>query len=224
MRRIALLTVAIFVVVGGLSAKTAFDLLRHRESFPFWFVPLFVAGLAALAGDAGFMTVRLWRAPEAAVPARGPSRAVIWVLLALSFVCTSAVHQFYPFRPSVAAVVGGLDAVLRFNLALTGFGFLATAALAALYLSGRRDGALLGLLAVDFLLLVPNDACANPFNEWWIAALGASPLMFVPNLYASLFAVAALLGIHPRWNTTALGATCLSVLLLGLGHMTRLIW
>jgi hypothetical protein len=224
MRRIASLTVAVFLVAAGLSAKTGLDLIRQRESFPFWFVPAFVAGLAALVGYAGFMTVRVWRARGAARPVDGPLSAAVWVLLPLSFVCTSAVHQFYPFRPSVAAVYGGLDTMLRFNLALTGLGFLAAAALAALYRSGRREAALLGLLGLDALLLVPNDACANPFNEWWIAAVGASPLMFVPNLYASLFAIATLLGVHPRWNTAALGAACLGVTLLGLGHMTRVIW
>ncbi|HEX9945371.1 MAG TPA: hypothetical protein VGG03_25450 [Thermoanaerobaculia bacterium] len=224
MQRIASLTVAVFLAAAGLSAKAGLDLLRERESFPPWFVPAFVAGLAALVAYAAFMSVRVWRAQGTARPAAGAVSDVVWVLLPLSFVCTSAVHQFYPFRPSVAAVYGGLDAMLRFNLALTGLGFLAAAALAVLYRAGRREAALLGLLALDALLLVPNDACANPFNEWWIATVGASPLMFVPNLYASLFAVAALLGVRPRWNAAALGAACLGVALLGLGHMTRLIW
>lgn len=224
MRRIVSLTLAVFLAAAGLSAWTGLDLLRRRGSFPAWFVPAFVAGLAALVGYAAFMTVRVWRVRAEARPAEDGASTVVWGLLPLSFVCTSAVHQFYPFRPSVVAVYGGLDSMLRFNLALTGLGFLAAAALAALYRSGRREAALLGLLALDILLLIPNDACANPFNEGWIATVGASPLMFVPNLYASLFAVAALLGVYPRWNTAVLGATCLGVLLLGLGHMTRLIW
>lgn len=224
MRRIASLTLAVFLAAAGLSAKTGLDLLRQRQSFPPWFVPLFVAGLAALVGYAAFVSLGVWRTRGDARPVDGPVSAAVWVLLPLSFVCTSAVHQFYPFRPSLTAVYGGLDAMLRFNLALTGFGFLAAVALAVLYRSGRREAALLGLFALDLLLLVPNDACANPFNERWLATVGASPLMFVPNLYASLFAVAALLGVHPRWNTAALGAACLGVALLGLGHMTRLIW
>lgn len=223
-RRIAVLALAVFGAAAVLSIKTAFDLLGHREEFPTWFVPAFVAGLAALVAYAAFVSFEIWRARHSAQPAGGTLGAAVWVLLPLSFVCTSAVHQFYPFRPSVATVWGGLDPVLRFNLGLTGLGFFVSVALGVLYRSGRREAALAGLLILDFLLLIPNDACANPFNEWWIGALGASPLMFVPNLYASLFAMAALLGVRPRWNLAALAAACVGVMLLGLGHMTRLLW
>ncbi|HVR99947.1 MAG TPA: hypothetical protein VMW27_25200, partial [Thermoanaerobaculia bacterium] len=82
----------------------------------------------------------------------------------------------------------------------------------------------LGLMALGFLLLVPNDDCANPFNERWIATVGASPLMFLPNLYAGLFALAALYGVRPKLNLLALVGTCVGVTLLGWGHMTRVIW
>ena len=223
-RRIANVAPAVFAFAALLSIKTAFDLLGHRAEFPAWFVPAFVVGLAALVSYSAFASFSVWRVRDSARPAGGTLGAAVWVLLPLSFVCTSAVHQLYPFRPSVAAVWGGLDPVLRFNLGMTGFGFLASSALGLLYRYGRREAALLGLLILDFVLLVPNDACANPFNEWWIGALGASPLMFVPNLYASLFAVAALLGVRPRWNLVALAAACVGVMLLGLGHMTRLLW
>jgi hypothetical protein len=223
-RRTAVLAVAVFGAAALLSLKTGFDLLRRGDQFPSWFVPAFVAGLAVLIAYSGLVCCQIWRVRESAQPAAGTLGTAVWILLPLSFVCTSAVHQFYPFRLSVAAIWGGIDPVLRFNLGLTAFGFLAAAALAVLYRSDRRETALAGLLILDLLLLVPNDACANPFNTWWIAAVGASPLMFLPNLYASLFAVAALLGVRPRWNLAALAAACAGVLLLGLGHMTRLIW
>lgn len=213
---------AVFAIAAILSAKTGFDLIAAREAFPSWFVPAFVAGLAALISYAAWTVLQLRR--SASRPLGGRVGLAIWILLPLSFVATSAVHQFYPFRPSVAAVYGELDSMLRFNLALAAFGFLAAAGLGALYLSGRRERALVGLLVLDLLLLVPNDACWNPFNAWWIEAIGASPLMFVPNLYASLFATAALLGVRPRWNVAAVAVACLGVILLGLGHMTRLIW
>lgn len=212
----------VFAAAALLSVKTGFDLLTAREAFPSWFVPAFVAGLAALLSYAAWVFFQLRRSESR--PLGGKVGAAVWILVPLSFVCTSAVHQFYPFRPSVAAVYGELDSMLRFNLALAALGFLVSAGLAALYLSGRREEAILGLLVLNLLLLVPNDACRNPFNEWWIATVGASPLMFVPNLYASLFAVAALLGVRPRLNVAAVAAACLGVTLLGLGHMTRLIW
>ena len=218
MRRIAVL---VFLAAAALSAKTAFDLIGDWAMFPSWFVPAFVAGLVALVSYAAFVTLEIWRAGSSA---RLAENGLVWGLLALSFVCTSAVHQFYPFRPSVIRVWGGLDPVLRLNLLLTGAGFVAAVSLALLYRSGLRERAVLGLLVLDLLLLVPNDACANPFNTWWIDTVGASPLMFVPNLYASLFGIAALLGIRPRWNTAALAAACVGVTLLGLGHMTRVIW
>ncbi len=215
------LAVLVFLAAAALSVKTAIDLTGDRAMFPSWFVPAFVAGLAALVAYAAFVTLGIWRA---CATARLAENGLVWALLPLSFVCTSAVHQFYPFRPSVIQVWGGLDQVLRLNLTLTGAGFLAAVSLALLYRSGLRERAVLGLLILDLLLLVPNDACANPFNTWWIDAVGASPLMFVPVLYASLFGIAALLGVHPRWNTAALAAACLGVTLLGLGHMTRVIW
>ncbi|HEX6903016.1 MAG TPA: hypothetical protein VF789_25085 [Thermoanaerobaculia bacterium] len=221
MRRVAPLAVLVFFAAAALSAKAAFDLTGDRAMFPSWFVPAFVAGLAALVAYAAFVTLGIWRARGIA---RLGENGLVWVLLPLSLVCTSAVHQFYPFRPSVTQVWGGIDQVLRLNLVLTGAGFLAAVSLALLYRSGLRERAVLGLLVLDLLLLVPNDACANPFNTWWIDTVGASPLMFVPVLYASLFGIAALLGIHPRWNTAALAAACLGVTLLGLGHMTRVIW
>jgi hypothetical protein len=33
-----------------------------------------------------------------------------------------------------------------------------------------------------------------------------------------------LLGVRPRWNLLALVGACAGVTLLGLGHMTRVIW
>ena len=221
MRPIPPLAVLVFLAAAALSAKTAYDLIGGRAMFPSWFVPAFVAGLAALVSYGGFVTLEIWRARETARPERN---GWVLILLPLSFVCTSAVHQLYPFRPSVVRVYGGLDPVLQLNLTLTGAGFLAALSLALLYRSGLRERAILGLLILDLLLLVPNDACANPFNTWWIDTVGASPLMFVPNLYSSLFGIAALLGIRPRWNTAALAAACVGVTLLGLGHMTRVIW
>ena len=221
MRRAAPLAALVFLAAAALSAKTASDLIDARAMFPSWVVPAFVVGLVGLVSYAAVVTLEIWRARAVARPGVNPW---VLILLPLSFICTSAVHQFYPFRPSVVRVYGGLDPTLQLNLTLTGAGFVAALSLALLYRSGLRERAILGWLILDLLLLVPNDACANPFNTWWIDTVGASPLMFVPNLFASLFGIAALLGIRPRWNTAALAAACVGVTLLGLGHMTRVIW
>jgi hypothetical protein len=223
-RRAAGLAVVVFAAAALLSLKTALDLLPHRNAFPSWFVPLFVTGLAGLILCGLGVTRGIWRARRYARPAAGALGGAVWLLLVLSFVATSAVHQLYPFRTLSSEDFLQLDPVLRFNLIVTGVGFAAAAGLAVLYQSGRSAGALIGLFVLDLLLLVPNDACANPFNFWWIAHVGASPLMFVPNLYASLFGAGALLGVHPRWNLFCLAAACVGVALLGLGHSTRILW
>lgn len=222
--RIAALAVILFAMAATLTAKTAWDLLSRARSFPFWFVPAFVAGTAALALAAGIVTAGVWRVRRSARPAGGRLATLVWILLPLSFVCTSTVHQLYPFRPSLVEALREVGPVLAFNLVLTGIGFLAAAALALVYRSGRREAALLGLMVLGFMLLVPNDDCANPFNETWIATVGASPLMFLPNLYASLFGLGALAGYRPRWSALALAGTCVAVALLGIGHSVRVIW
>ncbi|HSN85820.1 MAG TPA: hypothetical protein VL025_03635 [Thermoanaerobaculia bacterium] len=222
---IAGLAVVVFAAAALLSAKAGYDLLLSRDEFPAWFVPAFVAGLAGLVAWAGWTVAGIWKARRSARPEGGRRGVAVWLLLVLSFVCTSSVHQFHPFRLAPLAVYDSLDPVLRWNLLVTLGGFLAAGALAVLYnAAGRRGAALAGLLVLDLLLLVPNDACPNPFNTWWLAAVGASPLMFVPNLYASLFGAGALLGVRPRWNLLALVGACAGVTLLGLGHMTRVIW
>lgn len=223
-RRVAVLAVAVCVIAALLSARTLADLIPRSRAFPFWFVPLFGVGLAGLVLCAAWVTRGIWQARHHARPASGGLAGTVWVLLVLSFVATSTVHQLYPFRPLALADFLEIDPMLRFNLVVTGLGFLAAAVLALLYRAGRREAALIGLFVLDLLLLVPNDSCPNPFNETWIAWIGASPLMFVPNLYASLFGAGALLGVRPRWNLLCLAAACVGVALLGLGHATEVIW
>lgn len=222
--RIAALAAVLFATAATLTAKTAWDLLPRARSFPFWFVPAFVAGTVVLALAAGLVTLGIWRVRRSAQPAGGRIASYVWILLPLSFVCTSTVHQLYPFRLSAPEAFREVGPVLGFNLALTGVGFLTASALALLYRSGRRQEALLGLMVLGFVLLVPNDDCPNPFNETWLATVGASPLMFLPNLYASLFGLGALLGYRPRWSALALAGTCVAVALLGIGHSTKIIW
>lgn len=223
-RRVATFAVAICAAAVLLSARTLADLIPRSRAFPSWFVPLFGIGLAGLVLCAVWVTRGIWQARRHAQPASGGLAVAVWILLVLSFVATSTVHQLYPFRSLTLEDFLRIDPMLRFNLLVTGLGFAAAKLLAILYLAGKREAALTGLFILNFLLLIPNDSCANPFNETWIAWLGASPLMFVPNLYASLFGAGALLGVRPRWNLLCLAAACVGVALLGLGHATKVIW
>jgi hypothetical protein len=170
------------------------------------------------------MMFRAWRLRGSVRWAHGLGAMAIWVLIPLSFVCTSAVHGFYPFRPASMAMFLALDPVLKLNMGLTMFGFLASVCCGVLYACGRRQLAVSVLLGSAVMLLVPNDACKNPFNEWWLANVGASPLMFVPNLFAIVFGTTALVGVHRPLNTMALFGVGVSVLLLGIGHIFRVIW
>src|SRR5688500_14505969 len=97
MPRIAALAAVLFATAATLTAKTAWDLLPRARSFPSWFVPAFVAGVAVLVLAAGLVTLGIWRARRSARLADGRLAAFVWILLPPSFVCTSTVHQLYPF-------------------------------------------------------------------------------------------------------------------------------
>ena len=222
------LAVVLYLVAAVLTIKTGFDLIEYRHRFPSFFVPAFVVLTAALVAWAGYVTfqVRGLRDEAGTDWLEGPA---VWILLAASFVCTTGVHGFYPFRP---APLGGYLFLLDFseypvwtvNTVLALGGFIATIVLRRAYRSGHRGTALLGLAVIGCLLVLPNDNCKNPFNDWWLRTLGASPLMYVPNMYAAIFGMAALQGIQPRANVRMLAAICVATASLALGHMTRLIW
>jgi hypothetical protein len=220
------LAVVLFVVAALLTVKTTLDLVHYRQQFPSWFVPMFVLGAAVLIGYSGYVARRVRSIPEFPGLQRQLHGGTIWLLLAASFVATSGVHGFYPFRPAPIRSYLALmdDPMTGINFTLAAFGVFGVVALWWAYRSRRSGTALLGVVLLGFLLLVPNDTCRNPFNYWWLSTLGASPLMFVPNMYAVLFAVAALQGVNPRFNTLVLAWVCLSTALLGLGHMSRVIW
>jgi hypothetical protein len=225
LHRIALiLSITVFAAASALSIKCSADLIMAAGRFPGWFVPAFVVGIAALLSYGLFMMLGLWNQRRSVEWAGGANAVVIWVLIPLLFICTSAVHAFYPFRPVPLSALLSANPVLQLNFGLTAFGLLVSIFCGVLYALGRRQAAVGLLLGLGVLLLIPNDACNNPFNEWWIARLGASPLMFVPNMFAIIFAVAALTGVYKRINTLALAAVGISVALLGLGHMSRVIW
>ncbi len=220
------LVVVLFVVAALLTVKAAVDLVEYRRRFPAWFVPSFVFGVAVLIGYSGYIAARLWASRDAAELRSGRRGWPMWLLFGISFVSTTSVHAFYPvgFAPGRAWRALEDDPMLAVSMSLALLGIVGVAALWRVYRSGRYGTALLGVAVLGFVLVVPNDACHNPFNYWWLRTIGASPLMFVPNMYAALFCVAALRGVRPRLNTIGLAAICLSTAMLGLGHMSRVIW
>lgn len=90
---------------------------------------------------------------------------------------------------------------------------------AAAYLVTGRTWLLLSITLMSFVYLIPNCACFNPMNAWWLQHLHKSPACFGAGYWVSLIAVAALL-----WKrfTLASAITCwmINVVLLAffVGH------
>lgn len=221
-------TVLLFLALSLLiSVITALNFLRVRGNFPSWFGPVFLVAIGLFICIICFY---IWQLPltlELVNPPAGYQAALIWLLLVLSVICTSALHQFAPFR---------LDAIilwplipphlnlLKYNFVLTAGSLLVVLVLAILYCLGRRSQAVTGLVILSVIMLVPNDNCGNDFNLPWLRWLGASPLMFMPNSVVLLIGYCGLHGIWPRVGILLMAGINICVLLLGLGHLTKIIW
>jgi len=219
------LLLMVFVSACALSIKAGYDLTRYSEIFPAWFIPSFVltiVGLIALGLYFVLQTLKIKHQPSLLA---GKEAGILWVLMLLSFICTTSVHGFYPFHAKVFLILPAIDSVMKINYALGICGFLAGTTLAFVYVFRRmKHPATTGLMLISLLLLIPNDNCANPFNYWWIETIGASPLMYVPNMYAALFVTCGLHGIHPKAVGFLLTGICAGSLLLGIGHQLGIIW
>jgi len=208
-----------------LSIKTAYDLAEYSFAFPFWFVPVFSLGVIGLITISLILVLKALKVPPDTPSLTGRTSVFLWVLISLSFICTTAVHRFYPFHPETNLILPFADKILKINFTIAMVGLITSTILATVYTFSRHKGyAIIALLILALLALVPNDNCANPFNFWWIDTIGASPLMYVPNLYAAIFVACGLLGINPKSTILLTFGTCVGTLLLGLGHMFRIIW
>src|SRR5262249_35309681 len=96
--------------------------------------------------------------------------------------------------------------------------------LAVIYLLVRAEWSVPGLLVLGLLLIIPNDQCVNVFNNIWTKNVGASPLMYVPNMFIIIHGAASLVGIRRRIQRACSGVLSMAALALGIGHMTRVVW
>jgi hypothetical protein len=222
---IKMLLLIVFVSASTLSIKAAFDLTKHSESFPVWFVPSFIATVGTLIALSSYFVMQAQKSEGNFHLLTGGESIFFWTLMALSFICTTSVHGFYPFHRHVLWILPAVDSVMKTNYAIATIGFVTCAVLAYAYLFGQmKHPAMIGLMLISLMMLIPNDNCANPFNYWWIDTIGASPLMYVPNMYAALFVTCGLSGIHTKSAGFLTLSICIASLMLGLGHQLGIIW
>lgn len=222
---IKILLLTIFASACALSIKAAYDLAEDSDIFPVWFVPSFILVIIILIAVSMHFVLQVWKIKHLTYRLTSRQSVYLWVLMMLSFICTTSVHGFYPFRADVFSMLPAIDSVMKINYAIGIAGFIASTALAGMYIfSQMKLPAIIGLMLMALMVLIPNDNCANPFNYWWIETIGASPLMYVPNLYAALFVACGLYGIHPKGVGILTIGICLGSFLLGIGHQLGIIW
>jgi hypothetical protein len=222
---IKMLLLTVFVSACALSIKAAYDLAKDSDVFPVWFVPSFISGIIILIALSLYFVFQAWKIEDHSHLLTSKQSVYLWAFMLLSFICTTSVHGFYPFRPDILSMLPILDSVLKINYVIAVTGFIASIALASIYIfSQMKLPAMVGLLIMALLTLIPNDNCSNPFNYWWIETIGASPLMYVPNVYITLFVTCGLYGIHPKGVAILTMCICLGSILLGIGHQLGIIW
>jgi len=222
---IKILLVTIFAAVGTLSIKAAYDLAENADIFPVWFVPSFILVIIILIALSIYFILQVWKTEHAIDLLTSKQSVYLWAFMLLSFICTTSVHGFYPFHSNIFSILPALNPVLKINYVIVTLGFTACAILAGIYISSpMKIPATIGLMIVALLMLIPNDNCANPFNYWWIKTVGASPLMYVPNMYVALFVACGLCGIRPKAIGFVAVFICFSSLILGIGHQLGIIW
>jgi hypothetical protein len=222
---IKVLFLMVLVSACTLSIKAAYDLSKDPQIFPVWFVPSFILIIIMLIALSSYFVLQAWKTDSKIQLVTNKQSAYLWIFVILSFVCTTAVHGFYPFQRDVLSILPMVDSVMKINYAVAITGLIGCTAFAILYFSvGTKPLALIGLLLIALITLIPNDNCANPFNYWWIETIGASPLMYVPNMYAALFVGCGLYGVHAKGAGFIATCICLGSLLLGIGHQLGIIW
>jgi hypothetical protein len=218
-----------FLFLGSwiISVILGWTIYRSRASFPSWFCPVALLSLAFFNATIACYIWMIHRVKSPLQPPDTKQAARLWALLVLSFICTSSGHGFAPFHLHILTEYSRLPNSLRFirfNYLLTGVSLLVILSLAVSFFRRHQRGALAGLVVLAGVMLIPNDDCRNAFNDPWLRWLGASPLMFLGSAVVLLIGYCGLNGLRPRLSTLTIGLIDCGVLLVGLGHMSKLIW
>jgi len=207
-------------------AVTGFSFLSFLDNFPSWFGPVFLIAMLLLLSIISLYIRQVTQVYSVRSPEK-KATICIWILLVTSVICSSALHKFYPFRLGVITYWPRIPphlAMLKYNFILTAGCLLSMLLLFANHCLGHRRTAMLGLLILSAIMLVPNDNCGNDFNRPWLQGIGASPLMFMPNSIVVLIGYCGLYGVWPWFGTILMLLINLCVFLLGLGHLTKVVW
>jgi hypothetical protein len=222
----------VLVLICLASLYTAIGFLLLRSHIPLWFIPCFLLMIGFMVASAS----AYWRMlAEVSVHDRAVGKneeALLWALMLLSIPCSSALHQFAPFSiflyPELLSNLSELwrqiPPILLLNFFLTVIFLVLIIVLRVVYLLGGRRVAVKGLILLAAIMIIPNDNCSNDFNQPWLQVIGASPIMFVPNSLLLLIGSCGLCGIKPRPGIIIMAIINGVILLIGLGHITRLIW
>ena len=217
----------LFVINGVICAITAVNFLSVRTHFPSWFRPIFLSAVAVLLFMLVFYLIELQRKKSITGTKNNGYTMLIWGLLIISVICTSALHKFFPFRLDVFDYwqkIPPRHNILRYNYILTAASLVSVIVLAVLYKIKQERLAIIGLVILAAIILIPTCNCGNEFNRIWIGWIGASPLMFMPNSIVILIGSCALLGIWPKLSIINMIIINSCVLALGIGHLTGTIW
>ncbi|MHC4557300.1 MAG: hypothetical protein ACYS80_08345, partial [Planctomycetota bacterium] len=95
-------SVLLFLALNFLiSTITGLNFLSAHEKFPSWFGPAFLVAMGILICVICFYIWQLSRTLELVKLPTMYEAVLIWLLLVLSVICTSALHKFFPFRSAV---------------------------------------------------------------------------------------------------------------------------
>ncbi|MES2765243.1 MAG: hypothetical protein V4642_05210 [Bacteroidota bacterium] len=208
-----------FIIGNLLWVKTLYDISQYhtvnpRFSFPAIFNILFVAGALLNIALSAYVLKGIWNAETELQPRRDVWTYIFLLAIPLTVLCVSPVCSTgnILIAPYLASTI------IRIGLLIVPFIVL------FVYLRGKKEAGIFILLASSLLLLFPNDECFNPFNYWWIRKISASPLTYLPVMYAILFVVTGLYGKNKYLITFILFGLCVGSLAISLGHRLRFLW
>ncbi len=197
-RRVAVVGLVLVAVAIAVTAGSYARNMTFQYQWLVWVITAVFVAVAILA----FELPLAWRRTEEA-PA-GMQRRFLVASIPLAFIVSSQVCGL------------GLRACSTL-CHVTNFSLIALGAVMAIQLYRRRSVVPL-LIPMVVLSLAPHCVCNAPINVVWHGMLGGfSPACEMIPLGATLFALASVRGVRPRWNTTLAVAMLVIMVFISVG-------